>query len=71
MEFMEMQHALVVSLIGFFGSWAIVLVQSCIIDQLKISESSSKPDSVHLGMKPNRSEVVSGDQTTCFVLSPT
>ena len=24
-----MQHALVVSLIGFFGSWAIVLGQSC------------------------------------------
>ena len=33
----------------------------CIIDQLKISESSSKSDSVHLGMKSNRSEVVSAD----------
>ena len=31
MEFMEMQLALVVSLIGFFGSWAIVLGQSCFI----------------------------------------
>ena len=30
MKFMEMQHALVVSLIGFFRSWAIVLGQSCL-----------------------------------------
>ena len=30
MKFMEMQHAIVVSLIGFFGSWAIVLGQSCL-----------------------------------------
>ena len=27
-----MQHAIVVSLIGFFGSWAIVLGQSCFND---------------------------------------
>ena len=31
MKFMEMQHALVVSLIGFFGSWAIVLGQSSLL----------------------------------------
>ena len=31
MEVMEMQYALIVSLIGFFGSWAIVLRQSCLI----------------------------------------
>ena len=29
MEFMEMQHALVVNLIEFLGTWAIVLGQSC------------------------------------------
>ena len=34
---MEMQHAIVVSLIGFFGSWAIVLGQSCCLSAL-ISE---------------------------------
>ena len=30
MKFMEMQHAIVVSLNGFFGSWAIALGQSCL-----------------------------------------
>ena len=29
MEFMEVQYVLVMSLIRFFGSWAIVLRQSC------------------------------------------
>ena len=31
MEFMEVQYVLVMSLIRFFGSWAIVLGQSCSI----------------------------------------
>ena len=30
MEFIEMQYALVVYLIGFFGIWAIVLGHSCL-----------------------------------------
>ena len=44
MEFMEMQHAIVVSLIGFFGSWAIVLGQSCFfyIKSEKVSMGHSK-----------------------------
>ena len=31
-----MHHALVVSLIGFFGSWAIVLGQSCLVNSINI-----------------------------------
>ena len=34
MEFMEVQYVLVMSLIRFFGSWAIVLGQSCFYDEV-------------------------------------
>ena len=37
MEFMEVQYVLVMSLIRFFGSWAIVLGQSCFAELFSMS----------------------------------